>query len=161
MGYHLLLTTSCLCSGCTEVPRLSDKGVFAHVFLWFRATSHFSLPWPTPVPPLGFSSELSAQNSSNVPLSLCFHSSKLLADYPASEFASVILFPHWVVTSLVTGTVSCPSLYFQGPEKYTWGWIFVALSKSHLCSRYQLITHFFWLSTKWKDMAAWKSQKSR
>lgn len=63
MDYHFLLTTSHLCSGCTET-KFSDKQGFAHVFLWFRATSHFPLllPWLTPVPSLGFSFELSAQS---------------------------------------------------------------------------------------------------
>ena len=124
---------------------LWQRGFCPHVSLIqgnFSFLPSLPLPWPTPVPPLGFSFELSAQSSNKVPLSLCFHSSKLLANYTTSEFASVILFPHWVVTSLVTGTVSCPSLLFPGPRKVYLGlWIFVALSKSHLCSRYHLINY--------------------
>lgn len=126
------------------------------MFLWFRAPSHFPLllPWLTPVPSLGFSFELSVQSlvkgSSDIHW-LPGNASALLPPPPQSSLM------HLPTTCCVLSSV------FLEPGKiHLVLWIFVALSKSHLCSWYHLINYrLFWLSTEWEEMAAWKSQHSQ
>lgn len=127
MDYHFLLTTSHLCVAALKPSSLINRVLLTCFFDSGQLLiSPFSSPGWLPVP--SWVSALSRSVQSLVKGGSDIH----WLPGNASALLPLPLNPLWCTCQ--PPAVFCP-LYFWSLEKYTWVlWIFVALSKSHLCS---------------------------